>query len=166
MAPTEPSRGTPLHIDDAGFVRVPESRCYRVLTDLAGWTRWWRGTTVVDRGDDRVTVTIGWPGRRLRLDLEAGGWRHDAGFTATLAGDVTGTWEVWLEPLPAGTVVHHVVAGSSRRPRHGTALRRWLRRGLWDLKDVLEDGARRAMLEHGPADGGGGPSSTRGTGRE
>ncbi len=128
-----------LHVDDAGFVRAPEARCYRVLTHVAAWPSFWPATAVVDHGGDRFTVTAGRRPRRLRLAVAAGGWRHDAGFTMRLGGDLVGRWEVWLEPGWGGTVVHHVVAApgtSMRRRRH---LRRWLRTGLWGLKDLLQE---------------------------
>lgn len=153
---------TELHIDDAGFVRVPEARCYRALTDVVGWPTFWPGTVVHAEGDDRYAVRVGPPARRLHLELEAGSWRHDAGFTMQLTGDVQGRWEIWLEPLPGGTVVHHVVAAAARRPHRSRALRRWLRRGLWGLKDLLEEEARSAMLAAPPADRGGVRGSTGG----
>ena len=166
MPPRRRPLDTVLHIDDAGFVRVPESVCYPTLTDLRGWPSWWRSTVVTgggrDDGGDQVVVRTGVRPRGLRLDLVAGGWRHDAGFTLEVDGDVRGSWEVWLEPLPVGTVVHHVVAGRVRRAADARALRTWLRHGLWDLKDLLEERARRAMVGDAAADGEGGRPSTRG----
>ena len=137
----------PVAVDDAGFVRVPEAHCYPVLTDVAAWPRFWPATEVVDHGRDRLSLTAGtWP-RRLLVEVTAGSWRHDAGFTMTLGRDLEGTWEVWLEPGFGGTVVHHVVAARARRGWAPGTFRRWLRRGTWALKDELEHAARRDVAE-------------------
>lgn len=128
---------TDLHVDDDGFVRARPARCYRVLSDVASWPAFWPRTDVVDLGGNHYTLVVGRRPRRLRLEASTGAWRHETGFTATLRGDLAGSWEVWLEPGWGGTVVHHVVAArgiASAPPR----FRRWLRAGLWGLKDHLE----------------------------
>lgn len=128
-----------MFVDDDGFVRAPESRCYRTLTDVVSWPGFWPGTRVEEHDEDRYTLLAGsWP-RRLRLEVTAGAWRLDAGFTFQLAGDVSGTWEIWLEPGWGGTVVHHVVPARAGSPRALPLLRGWLRAGLWGLKDLLEE---------------------------
>lgn len=126
-----------LHADDDGFVRAPAGAVYPVLTDVAGWPTWWPGTRVDDLGDDRSRVTLRGGARRLRLTLAAGGWRHDEGVRLTLSGDLVGEAEFWLEPGWGGTVVHHLLTAEARRaPRASLrTYRRWLRRGLWALRD-------------------------------
>lgn len=143
---------TDLHVDDDGFVRAPADRCYGALTDVAAWPRFWPSTTVRDHGDDRYTLVAGrrsWrplPGRprRLRLDATVGAWRDQVGFTSTLTGDLDGRWEIWLEPGWGGTVVHHVLAARGA-PSLLPPFRRWLRSGLWGLKDHLEAAELREL---------------------
>lgn len=127
-----------VHLDDAGFVRAPAPDCYRTLTHLTAWSSWWPGVrTRALPGDDNVRVTVGrWPAR-LRLDCSAHGWRHDEGFHLDVAGDLVGSAEFWLEPGWGGTVVHHLATLDG--PARATArYRRWIRHGLWGVKDQVQ----------------------------
>lgn len=138
-----------LHVDDAGFVRAPAPLVYRRLTDIRRWPTWWPGCRILDRGvpgEERflVELTPG-IGRRLRVAATPGDWRHEHGFGLTLTGDLDGRAEFWLEHLPAGTVVHHLLVARTPRSRPQTVLRdhrRAIRRGLWGLKDALQVEAR------------------------
>lgn len=128
-----------LHVDDDGFVRAPVAACYPVLTHLAAWPSWWPGTRVAERpGEDRFTVTAGRGPGRLVLDVVAHGWRHDAGFRMTVTGTVTGEVEWWLEEGWDGTVVHHLATLHGVSPRRGRRYRRWVRAGLWGVKDRVQ----------------------------
>lgn len=135
-----------LHVDDDGFVRAPAPLVYRRVTDVLAWDRWWPQLSVAPReaaGPDQVVAVElrPAPGRRLRYDARLHGWRHDAGFSLALSGDVRGHAEFWLEPGWGGTVVHHLLIGATDHPRPLQVLadyRRVLRRGLWACKDRLE----------------------------
>lgn len=89
---------------------------------------------------------------RLALHARTGGWRLDTGFTLALTGDLTGRAELWLERVPDGTVVHHLlVASAIRSPvRVLRAYRRVVRRGLWALKDLQQEEARAGLERHTP----------------
>lgn len=139
-----------LHVDDAGFVRAPAPLVYRRLTNVGAWPRWWRGVRVEARPSEPEAQiwAIELPGgalRRLRVLLRVHGWRHDAGFSLQLDGDVQGRAEFWLEPSGGGTVVHHLAVLTTPLPHPQRVLadyRRGLRRGLWGLKDALQVEAR------------------------
>lgn len=125
---------------------MPEARVYPVLTHVAAWPRFWPRTRVTALGDDRFELVLGRPPRRLRLRLAAGAWRHDAGFTMRLGGDLVGRWEIWLDPTAAGTVVHHVLDARGATARLLPRFRGWVRGGLWGLKDELEGQALDALM--------------------
>lgn len=134
-----------LHTDDDTFVRAPIGLVYKRLTDVGGWRNWWPKLDVepVTTSDDTEVVAItlrSRPWRRLRYRATLSGWRHDAGFSMRLDGDLTGRAEWWLERVEGGTVVHHVLAARpTRRPT--VALRDYravLRAGLWTFKDNVE----------------------------
>ena len=72
------------------------------------------------------------------LDVEAHGWRHDAGFRLTVGGTVAGEVEWWFEEGWDGVVVHHLATLPDVRPRHARRYRRWVRAGLWGLKDHVQ----------------------------
>ena len=143
-----------LHVDDDGYVRSGAADCYRVLSHLAAWPRWWPHTRVDEqRGEDRYRVRLGrWPSR-LRLDVRAHGWRHERGFRLAVTGDLVGEVEFWLEPGWDGTVVHHLATLRGGRPsgrhhrHHHRRYRRWVRHGLWGIKDHLHAAALEAGVE-------------------
>lgn len=136
---------TGLHVDDDGYVRAPAADCYRVLTDVAAWPQWWPATHVADRpADDHFRVRVGrWPAR-LRLDVRAHGWRHERGYRLAVTGDLHGDVEFWLEPGWDGTVVHHLATLRGGGRRTARRYRRWVRRGLWGVKDRVEAAVREA----------------------
>lgn len=137
-------------VDDAGFVRAPAELVYRRLTDLGRWSTWWPGVEVralpPDGPEERWAVGLpAGPAFHLRYALAVDRWRHEVGFRFSLAGDLVGRGEFWLEPIAGGTVVHHLVNAATplRRPRRvTTGYRRAVRRGLWGLKDLLQLEAR------------------------
>ena len=131
-----------LHVDDDGYVRGAPADCYRVLTDVATWPQWWPRTRVQQGTDaDRHRITIGrWPAA-LRLDVRGHGWRHERGFRLAVTGDLIGEVEFWLEPGWDGTVVHHLATLSGGRSRSHRRYRRWVRRGLWGVKDHVQAAA-------------------------
>lgn len=140
------TRLTQLHVDDDGFVRAPAADCYRALSEVAAWATWWPGTRVGERGGkDTFRLRIGRGPWRIDLDVRAHGWRHERGFHLAVTGDLAGDIEFWLEPGWDGTVVHHLATlDGGSRGRH-RRYRRWARRGLWGLKDRVQD----AVLEAG-----------------
>jgi hypothetical protein len=142
-----------LTVDDATFVRAPESLVYRRITDLAAWPTWWPGCEVTalpsSAGSERFAVRLhAGVGRRLACTVRPHGWRHDLGVVLALTGDLDGRGELWLEPTGGGTVVHHVLAVTTPRPRPThvlAAYRRAVRIGLWGLKDLLQVEVRTAV---------------------
>ena len=136
-----------LHVDDDAFVRAPAALAYRRLTNINGWPDWWPGIRVAPvAGATRAeSYAIEWGrgpiGPGIRLLATAGGWRHEVGFVLTLAGDLDGRSEFWLEPGYGGTVVHHLLVADSDARRPLMVLRRYravLRRGLWAFKDRIQ----------------------------
>lgn len=141
-----------LHVNDDGYVRAPAALVYRRLTDVGRWPTWWRGvrTTPMADGSDREVWAVELGRSRLR-GLRVAAWphtfRHDTGFHLALTGDLVGEAEFWLEPVPGGTVVHHLLsAEATRRARPTLAIYRTvLRRGLWGLKDAVQTEVRTAV---------------------
>ncbi len=139
-----------LFADDAGFVRAPAQLVYRRLAHIGAWPSWWQGTRVrplapTGSHETWALELRGQLGRRVRLRAVASAWREETGFVLSLTGDLDGSWELWLEPSAGGTVVHHVVVATSLVPRPDRVLsdlRRAIRRGLWDLKDLVQIEAR------------------------
>ncbi|MCC5947681.1 MAG: hypothetical protein JJT89_04420 [Nitriliruptoraceae bacterium] len=143
---------TALHVDDATFVRAPATLVYRALTDVRRWPTWWSGCRVQDRGapgEDRFVIE--WTGawRRVhRVQATAGAWRHAHGFTLSLAGDLDGQLEFWLDASHAGTTVHHLLVATTTATRPMTLLadhRRAARRGLWGVKDLVQLDVRASI---------------------
>jgi hypothetical protein len=151
-----------LHVDDDGFVRAPADLVYRRLTNVASWPTWWPGIAVRplppelapdagpgDSPDECWALELrGAPLRRVRMAARLHSWRHEAGFSLALRGDVEGHAEFWLEPGFGGTVVHHLLIGRTdlRHPlRVYRDYRRALRRGFWGLKDLLHLEARTSV---------------------
>lgn len=138
-----------LHVDDDGFVRAPAPQCYRALTDIGAWQRWWPGMRLeaVEAPDETWAITMRDRGLRLRFRAVPGQYRLDTGFCLRLEGDLTGTAEFWLERGWGGTVVHHLLVAETSRRRHRRVLgayRRVLRRGLWAFKDTQQQHVRDA----------------------
>lgn len=157
----------PTVIDDAGHVAAPLWLAWRRLTDLDGWPAWWQGMSVatvpavpraVPQSSARVLLEVVVPGRdrrrwtlpgghrRLRIVATPHGWRHEHSFHLSLAGDVVGEVEWWLESTSTGTMVHHVATLAPGLVAAGP--QRWratVRRGLWDLADALALEVRDAV---------------------
>jgi hypothetical protein len=118
---------------DETFVVAPAGAVSAALRSPARWREWW-------------------PDLRLSIFQDRG----DAGVRWNLAGALTGSMEVWLEPHGDGVIVHYYLradppAGADPSPR--AAVREVRRRALrakqvfWQLKDELEGG--RAAGEPG-----------------
>jgi hypothetical protein len=113
-----------LDVVDETFLVVPPKVVAAVFAEPAGWRRFWPD-----------------------LELEVYADRGDEGLRWTVRGALTGTMEVWLEPMLDGTLLHYFLRADlpgQRRPRD---LRRELtRRQLaakalaLELKFTLEDG--------------------------
>ncbi|SRR6056297_2853709 len=148
-----PATPAVLHADDATFIRAPESLVYRRLTDLASWPSWWPGCDVAalpgPAGHQRFAVRLqAARGRRLACTLRPHGWRHDLGVVLSLAGDLDGRGEFWLDPRGGGTIVHHVLSVTSPLPRPHRVLesyREAVRSGMWGLKDLLQVEVRTSV---------------------
>lgn len=141
-----------LHVDDDAFVRAPVDLVYRRLTDIGGWERWWRGVQARPMTDapGRETwalelVRNRWQGVRLAARPHA--YRHEKGFKLTVTGDIDGEVEFWLEVVPGGTVVHHLMTGRATGPERSIqrTYRTVARRGLWCCKDALQTEVRTAV---------------------
>ncbi|ALG07811.1 hypothetical protein [Kibdelosporangium phytohabitans] len=83
------------------------------------------------------------------LTLEVYADRGDEGVRWTVRGALTGTMEVWLEPVLDGTVLHYFlradlpVPAGPREIRRETTRRQFAAKNIaFDLKVVLEDGRR------------------------
>ncbi|HEX3548620.1 MAG TPA: polyketide cyclase / dehydrase and lipid transport [Mycobacterium sp.] len=73
-----------IQIADETFVAADPAEVGRAVADRASWRRWWpdlRLTVVQDRGA--------------------------AGHRWTVAGALTGTMEIWLEPMLDGVILHY-----------------------------------------------------------
>lgn len=100
-------------------VAAPASVAARVC-DPGAWAAWWPD-----------------------LELTVSEDRADRGVRWAVAGAVSGTAELWLEPVLDGTVVHwflrgHPAAGSARRAE--VRYRRGWRTVVLGVKDELEAG--------------------------
>jgi hypothetical protein len=88
-----------------------------------------------------------WRGFWPDLDLEVYADRGDEGLRWTVRGALTGTMEVWLEPVLDGTVVHYFLRadlpghGSPKVIRRARTARQLAAKSVsLRLKAVLEDG--------------------------
>ncbi len=137
---------------DRILVRAPVGVVYATLTDVDGWSRWWRGcrtgraalTEGSSEGSDlegdrhRIVLVGRW--RRRSIDVRAHGWRHDLGLRLDLLdrrGRPLGVAEWWLERCHEGTIVQHIIHGDGHGSQQHAYLRA-VRAGLQDLKDHLE----------------------------
>lgn len=78
---------------DETFLVVPPAALAAVFSDRANWPRFWpdlRLSVYVDRGDDGIRWTV--------------------------QGALTGTMEVWLEPVLDGTLLHYFLRADPPAP--------------------------------------------------
>lgn len=104
-----------LDLLDETFVAAPPAAVARLVADRTRWARWW-------------------PGLELGIEQDRG----PEGIRWQVAGELTGTMEVWIEPVLDGVVAHYYLRVESLPAR---ARRWWTRRAkvvLWQLKDELE----------------------------
>ncbi|MCM6773367.1 polyketide cyclase / dehydrase and lipid transport [Nocardia sp. CDC159] len=73
-----------IQVADQTFVAAPGSAVAAVLADRDSWRRWWPDLALEVR-EDRAEKGIRW----------------------TVAGPLTGTMEVWLEPSLDGVILHY-----------------------------------------------------------
>jgi hypothetical protein len=73
-----------IQVADETFVAADPAEVGRAVSDPASWRRWWP--------DLRLTVVE---------------QRGDKGVRWTVAGALTGTMEVWLEPALDGVILHY-----------------------------------------------------------
>jgi hypothetical protein len=118
-----------LDLVDETFIAVPPKMVAAVFADPAAWSHYWPDLVLrvyTDRGDEGLRWTVG--------------------------GALTGTMEVWLEPVLDGTLLHYFLRASpktvgAKGKRRPQALRREFERRAraakritLGLKQVLEDG--------------------------
>jgi hypothetical protein len=121
-----------IHLIDETWIDAPVDKLAAVVANPDRWWLWWPTldlTVARDRGGKGIQwVAVSRAGVRPKL---------------------SGTVEIWLEPLRSGAVLHHFVrldpieAGQlSRRSRLVTTRRlAWhAKRVFWALKDELESG--------------------------
>jgi hypothetical protein len=98
-----------------------------------------------------VAAAFAAPGtwRRLWPDLELAVYadRGDEGLRWTVAGALTGTMEVWLEPVLDGTLLHYYLRAELPGPAAEPELRRERRRRQLDAKRITL--GLKAVLEEG-----------------
>lgn len=125
---------------DETFLVVPPSAVAAVFADQSNWPRFW-------------------PDLRLSVYVDRG----NAGIRWTVQGALTGTMEVWLEPMLDGTLLHYFLRADPPSPFRRVsdqlaAIRRRQQAAksvALDLKFELEDGRAPGV---GP-NGGSGPST-------
>jgi hypothetical protein len=101
---------------DDTYVAAPPTAVARAVAGPARWRDWW-------------------PDLRLSLQEDRGA----EGLRWRVTGALTGTAEIWLEPVGDGTVVHfYLRTGLSDRARERRRLA-W-KRAVHGLKDELEAG--------------------------
>ena len=115
-----------LDVVDETFLAVPPKLVAAVFAEPAAWRRLWPD-----------------------LDLRVYADRGDQGQRWTVSGALTGTMEVWLEPVLDGTLLHYFLRADLPAPTRPRPLRRErTRRQLaakaiaLRLKSELEDGRR------------------------
>ncbi|NLU82892.1 polyketide cyclase / dehydrase and lipid transport [Rhodococcus sp. HNM0569] len=115
-----------IQVADQAFVASPPERVAAVVSPRARWRRWWPD---------------------LRIDVRED--RGDKGIRWVVDGPLTGTMEVWLEPVLDGTVIHYFLhaepgAGAPSDPDTLAAVTRTRRvQGKtmsFDVKRELEGG--------------------------
>lgn len=73
-----------IQVADQTFVAAAGARVGAAIADPARWRRWW-------------------PDLRLQVVED----RADKGIRWTVAGPLTGTMEIWLEPMLDGVILHY-----------------------------------------------------------
>ena len=112
-----------IDISDEVFLAAAPAVVAPRVADPADWRRWW-------------------PDLVLRVDEDRGA----KGVRWSVAGALTGSMEMWLEPVLDGTVLHYFlraepVRSGRRSPAAETQHRRLAARALaFELKDQLESG--------------------------
>jgi hypothetical protein len=121
--------GQPVDLVDETFIVAERTLLARRISDPALWLRWWpdlRLTVVTDRGLDGIRWSV--------------------------AGALSGTAEIWLEPWQDGVIVHWFLRAPAFAGRDGERLRHRyataFKRRIHAVKDDLERG-RPAGLPRG-----------------
>lgn len=105
---------------------MPPEMVAPLIADRASWRRWWPDLALTVR-EDRVEKGIRW----------------------TIAGPLTGTMEIWLEPSLDGTMLHYfmhaeptagALAGGGDALAMNRARREAGKRMNFEVKSVLERG--------------------------
>jgi hypothetical protein len=115
-----------IQIADQTFLAAPGAAVAGLLADRGRWRRWWPDLLLEVRED-----------------------RGDKGFRWTVAGPLTGSMEVWLEPCMDGVILHYFLHAEPpdagrMSPRAllaaGRARRVAGKKMSFELKARLEDG--------------------------
>jgi len=134
-------------VTEALLIRAPVGVVYRTLSDVDAWPSWHTGCATVrlgprpDRPGDHHRLVLPVGRRSWRVDVTVDGWRHDGGLRWTLSRPVAATTEWWLEVIPEGTVVHHLVHDVGQGRRADARVRRHRRAvmlAMQAMKDHLE----------------------------
>jgi hypothetical protein len=113
-----------IHLIDQTWIDASAQTVSRVVADSANWTRWWP--------DLSLTVTRD---------------RGIKGMQWSATGALSGTVEIWLEPVKSGVILHHFLRleptsgkqlSRSRTVRKTKRLAWHAKRAFWELKDQLE----------------------------
>ncbi|MDQ1749517.1 MAG: hypothetical protein QOE71_573 [Pseudonocardiales bacterium] len=120
-----------IHLIDETWIVCPPDIVSAAVADRRNWQRWW-------------------PTLRLSVTRDRG----LKGIQWAASGELTGTVEIWLEPLRSGVVLHHFLrldlAGEADLSRRRTSRIQqefaWhAKRVFWQLKDDLEAAALEAI---------------------
>lgn len=121
--------GPPVDLVDETFIVAERAKLAQRISDPALWLQWWpdlRLTVVTDRGPDGIRWSV--------------------------AGALSGTAEIWLEPWRDGVIVHWFLRADALAGRDGERLRHRyataFKRRIHAVKDDLERG-RPAGLPRG-----------------
>ena len=110
------NRSAEIDLADDTFVVADPAVVARAVAEPHRWAEWWP--------DLRLTVTE-------ERALEGVRW--------TVAGAVTGSMEIWLEPYADGVLVHYYLRGRISGPTVTDRARAW-KRHVHRLKDGFEVG--------------------------
>ena len=81
-----------IQVADQTFIAAPPQQVAAAIAPPARWRRWWPDLTLAVR-EDRAEKGIRW----------------------TVAGPLTGTMEVWLEPVLDGAIIHYFLHAEPAR---------------------------------------------------